>query len=75
MVQIKQFEQAPWYDMDDDEFFRGIGFMQPILVRTEQEFDYLWAMQLMIGREFIILLDGRDENPTDLPPSIVRFML
>lgn len=75
MIEMKQRQEDAWIPCSDNEFWRNIGTLQPILVSTEQEFDYLWAMQLMIGREFVILLDGRDENPTDLPPSIVRIML
>ena len=75
LVQVMQTYGNVWLDTTMDKILEHIGTMQPLQVGTEQEFDYLWAMQLMIGREFVILLDGRDENPTDLPPSIIRFML
>ena len=79
MIEIKQEYGDQWIACDTNEFWRNIGILQPILVETQQEFDYLWAMQLMIGREFVILLNGRDGDSNtykgDLPPSIVRIML
>ncbi len=75
MIEMQQHNHNQWDRIDSDEFFKHIGVLQPIMVGTQQEYDYLWSMQLMIGREFTILLDGRDENRSGLPPSIVRIML
>ena len=75
MISIKQEYGDKWLPVDSDEFWKNIGILQPILVETQAEADYLWAMQLMIGKEFVILLEGKDRYVNDLPPSIVRIML
>lgn len=70
LVQIKDY-QGDWRQTTLDKLLQYIGTMEPLLVDSQQEFDYLWSMQLMIGRAFIILLDEKD-NPTDLPVSHVK---
>jgi hypothetical protein len=70
---MKQLINEEWFTVkDSDEFWKNIGLFSPLLVETQPEFDYLWAMQLMIGKEFTVLLNGRDENPTDIPPTHVK---
>lgn len=73
-VQVQQGQQHVWTDTTMEHLLKNIGTMQPLLVQTQQEYDYLWAMQLMIGKEVTLLLAG-EENKTGLPPSIVRIML
>jgi hypothetical protein len=76
VIHIKQNWADPWSAYDnDDEFWRNIGIMSPLAVETQAEFDYLWTMQLMIGKEYTILLLDRDENLTGLPPSFIRIDL
>lgn len=58
------------YNMD--EFIKNVMIFSPFVVETQEEFDWLWAMQLMIGKEYVVLLDGRDENLTGYPPSFIK---
>lgn len=57
---------------DMDSFFKNTGIFEPMIVETQAEFNWLWAMQLMIGKEFTVLLMDRDENTTGYPPSYVK---
>lgn len=73
MIRMKQLINEEWFTVkDSDEFWKNIGLFCPLIVETQPEFDYLWAMQLMIGKEFTVLLNGRDENPTDVPPTHIK---
>lgn len=73
MLSIKQDLGDKWLAYDnEDEFWRNAGILQPFAVETQAEFDYLWSMQLMVGKEYTILLIDRDENFTGLPPSFVK---
>lgn len=72
-VYIKQDINEGWDESySEDELLSKIGIFEPIVVQTQAEFDYLSAMQLMIGKSFTLLLMDRDENPIDTPPSYVR---
>lgn len=73
MISIKQQVHGEWAKLSsEDEFWRNAGILQPFAVETQAEFDYLWSMQLMIGKEYTILLIDRDENLTGLPPSFIK---
>lgn len=73
MVRIKQGINEGWgSEYSLDQLIENIGIFEPIVVETQPEFDFLWSMQLMIGREFTILLLDRDENLTGYPPSFVK---
>lgn len=60
-----------WRESTLGKLLQYIGTMEPLLVDSQLEYDLLWSMQLMIGREFTILLQEKD-NPTDLPVSHVK---
>ncbi|MNF46490.1 hypothetical protein D3C87_1232390 [compost metagenome] len=76
MIYVKQNNNEMWTrierDKDVEHFWDHVGAMQPLLVETQAEYDWLFSMQLMIGREFVILLDGRDENTLGVPPTYVK---
>lgn len=73
MISIKQDINAPWGPITVmDIFWSMIGNLQPIVVYTQAEYDYFVAMKLMIGRDFVVLLDGRDENTTGVPPTFAK---
>lgn len=73
MISIKQGINEPYKPMVDDElFWRDVVIFSPLVVETQAEFDYLWSMQLMMGKSFDILLMDRDENLTGYPPSYVK---
>ena len=72
---MKQYANDKWAVIPDtrvDEFFNMVGVWEPLIVSTEAEFDYLWAMQIMIGKEFKLLLDGRDAPIPNMPPTFVK---
>ena len=71
LVQIKDY-RGDWRQTTLDKLLQHIGIFEPIVVETQPEFDFLWSMQLMIGRQFTILLLDRDENLTGYPPSFVK---
>lgn len=66
-----QDHQGDWRETTLDKILQHIGTMEPLLVGSQPEYDLLWSMQLMIGREFKILLQEKD-NPTDLPVSHIK---
>lgn len=73
MISIRQGVNEPYEPMVDDElFWRDVVIFSPLVVGAQAEFDYLWSMQLMIGKAFDILLLDRDENHTGYPPSFVK---
>lgn len=57
---------------NEDSFWKYIGVHQPLCVDTEAEYNWLWAMQLMLGKEFHIMQRGVHGNPTDLPPTNIK---
>jgi len=69
MISIKQEFEDKYGHMDEDRFWQDVVLFSPLLVETQAEADWLWAMQLMVGKEFVILVDGKDENKTAYPPS------
>lgn len=68
----RNWESEAYTRMDQDSFWANVGIYSPLIVKTQDELDYLVGMQMMIGKDYIVLLDGRDENPCDLPPSYVE---
>lgn len=75
MISIKQDHMSKYHPIRDDRFWQDVGLFSPLLVETQAEADWLWAMQLMVGKEFVILVDGKDENKTGYPPSYVKLDL
>lgn len=72
-VWIEQEDAGGWqHETTIDKLLEHLFVFCPLIVETQAEFDYLWSMQLMIGKEFTVLLKDRDENTTDLPPSFVK---
>lgn len=74
MIRHKQKKEHAWFVLPEESFerfWRNIGHFEPLSVETQAEFDWLFAMQLMIGREMIILLNEQD-NPTDLPVTHLK---
>ena len=53
MISIKQHIEGSWSALTIDKFIESVGFLQPLRVDTEDEFNWLWSLQLMIGREFL----------------------
>lgn len=76
MISIRQEVGYDWIDLDTEgsikDFWENIGIMQPLVVDTQEEYDYFMGMQLMIGKEFQVMLDGVHVNTTGLPPSYVK---
>lgn len=73
MISIKQQVNGEWAKLSsEDEFWRNAGILQPFAVETQAEYDFLFSMQLMIGKEFIFLLDGVDEPIPNMPPTFVK---
>lgn len=73
MISIKQGINEPYKPMVDDElFWRDVVIFSPLVVETQAEFDYLWSMQIMLGKSFNILLMDRDENLTGYPESFIK---
>ena len=73
MIRMQQYASEEWFTVKNpDEVWNNIGLFEPLVVETQAEFDYLWSMQLMIGREFVILLKGRDANKTGLPATPIK---
>lgn len=55
-----------------EEFWDMIGIWEPLIVSTKAEADFLFSMQLMIGKPFIFLLDGVDEPFPNMPPTYLK---
>lgn len=76
MISIKQEINGEWVAIENfKEFWTNVGIFSPFVVDTREEADYMFAMQLMVGKEFLTLVDGVDENPTKLPPTYLKIDL
>lgn len=51
------------------------GIWEPVVVKTQQEKDYLLAMQLMTGHSFEVCLDGVDMPSRSIEPSWIHVPL
>lgn len=63
-----------WAPITHDKFAELVGYLQPIHVQTEAEALYLEALKLMIGRDFLLFVEGQP-NPTDLPATHMKIDL
>lgn len=72
MIFVKQKWEAPWQELTHRDLTNHLGILSPLLVESQEEKDYLLGLQLILGYEFRVLLDGIDENPEDIPPTWVR---
>ena len=73
MIYVRYDQDAQWRPVyNEDWFWEKVGVHQPLLVDTEAEYNWLWAMQLVIGKEFHIMQRGVHGNPTDVPPTLVK---
>lgn len=73
MISMQQYINEQWFVVKDyDEFWKNVGIFSPFIVDTQAEADYMFAMQLMLGREFVTLVDGKDANTTGYPPTYVK---
>lgn len=73
MISVKQEINGVWVELTNmDEFWKNVGIFSPFVVDTQAEADYMFAMQLMIGKEFVTLVDGKDENTTGYPPTFLK---
>lgn len=76
MISIRQDLNGTYKPTVDDElFWKDVWFFSPLIVETQAEKDYLFAMQFMLGEEFLALLDGIDENTTHYLPTYIKIDL
>lgn len=78
MISIKQERTGNYVPIRDERFWADVMIYSPLVVETQAEADYLWAMQLMTGKTYQIWLNGRDYLPgmdAELPPSFIRIDL
>lgn len=71
-VSMRQHVDGAWSQVELDRFLDHVGFLEPIRVDTQAEYDFLWSMQLMIGREFLLYRYGQANPSVDLPPTLVK---
>lgn len=75
MLSTKQHLNEGWSPIPESrqqEFWDMIGIWEPLIVSTKAEADFLFSMQLMIGKAFIFLLDGVDEPIPNMPPTYLK---
>jgi hypothetical protein len=73
VVYIRYNQDKQWRLVkNEDSFWGNVGVHAPLLVDTEAEYNWLYAWQLMIGKQFHIMQRGVHGNPTDLPPTLVK---
>lgn len=76
MIAVKQKLYEPWVEITDEStFWKQIGAYEPLVVYSQLEADYLWSMQLMLGREILVWVYGKDFLPGDdygMPPTYVN---
>lgn len=52
-----------------ERLFEDGNIWAPLIVQSENEFNYLQGMMLVTGKELFIYLDGRDKLDLDTPPT------
>lgn len=68
-------DTSPHIPVSVDEIIELAGTMQPYVVDSQAEKDWLDAMQLMTGKAFVVLIDGIHENKTGMPPTFLKLKL
>lgn len=65
-------EPATRVTTTQEEIIELAGNMQPYVVESQEEKDWLDAMQLMTGKTFVVLIKGVHKNNTGMPPTFLK---